>query len=99
MTTDEVLIEPIITEKTTDLGEKNNEYGFRVNEKANKVQIKDAVQDMYGVTVEDVRTMIVPGKRKTRYTRQGMYEGLKPPYKKAIVKLTEGDSIDFFSNV
>jgi large subunit ribosomal protein L23 len=99
MRTDEILLGPVITEKTTDLSDKNNEYGFKVNPKANKVQIKDAVQDMYGVTVEDVRTMRVPGKRKSRYTRQGIFEGMKPPYKKAIVRLTEGDTIDFFSNV
>ncbi len=95
----EILIRPIITEKMTRLGEKLNRYGFIVDKSANKIEIKKAVEKMYGITVKDVNTMIVPGKRKVRYTQTGMTKGMKKSYKKAIVTLNEGESIDFYSYV
>lgn len=95
----DVIIKPVITEKMTSQGEKFNRYGFIVDKKANKIQIKNAVEKMYGVSVEDVNTMVVGGKSKTRYTRTGFVEGRTKHVKKAIVTLADGDIIDFYSNV
>jgi large subunit ribosomal protein L23 len=95
----EVLIKPIITEKMTAQGEKLNCYGFIVNHKANKLQIKDAVEKMYGVTVREVRTQNYIGKIKTRNTKAGIVTGVLNRNKKAIVSLKDGDMIDFYSNI
>lgn len=95
----EILLKPIITEKMTSVGEKHNRYGFVVSKKANKIQIKDAVEKMYGVSVDGVNTMNYKGKIKTRYTKGGMVVGNTGDVKKAIVTLNEGDSIDFYSNI
>jgi large subunit ribosomal protein L23 len=78
--------------------EKLGRYTFRVDKRANKLEIKNAVEQFYGVKVTDVRTMVVPGKNKTRYTKAGFLQGVKPSYKKAIVTLAEGDTIDLFAN-
>ena len=95
-----IIIKPIITEKQTAITEKiQTRYGFRVSPKANKLEIKKAIEDMYNVTVEDVNTMNYSGKRKTRYTKSGMITGKQAAFKKAIVTLKEGDTIDFFSNI
>ena len=94
-----IIVSPIITEKMTGLTEKLNRFGFRVNTNANKIQIKKAVEDMYGVSVESVKTMNYSGKARSRYTKTGMAEGRTDKFKKAIVTLAEGDSIDFFSNI
>ncbi|MCD7931767.1 MAG: 50S ribosomal protein L23 [Tannerellaceae bacterium] len=95
-----IIIKPIITEKQTAITEKfQNRFGFRVSPKANKLEIKKAVEDMYNVTVEDVNTMNYSGKRKTRYTKSGIINGKQAAFKKAIVTLKEGDTIDFFSNI
>jgi len=94
-----ILIKPIITEKMTNDSELNNRYGFVVNKKANKVEIKKAVEDTYGVSVEAVRTMNYPVKRTTKFTKTGVVSGMKGAYKKAIVQIAEGDSIDFYSNI
>ena len=83
----------------TSVGEKHNRYGFVVSKKANKIQIKDAVEKMYGVSVDGVNTMNYKGKIKTRYTKGGMVVGNTGDVKKAIVTLTEGDTIDFYSNI
>lgn len=93
-----VLIRPLVTEKVSALNEKGK-YGFIVDIRANKVEIKDAVKKMYGVTVEKVNTINVMGKRKVRYTTAGVLEGRKPNYKKAIVTLAKGEVIDFYNNV
>lgn len=98
MTTD-ILIRPLITEKMTRLTEKLGQYGFVVDKGANKLQIKEAVEQMYGVTVKDVRTMILPAKATSRYTKGGLVRGRKAAYKKAIVTLVEGDAIDFYSEI
>lgn len=95
----EIIIKPVITEKMTSQTEKFNRYAFVVNRKANKIQIKDAVKDMYNVTVESVNTMNYAGKSKSRYTKAGLVSGRTNHYKKAVVTLSEGESIDFFSNI
>jgi large subunit ribosomal protein L23 len=93
-----ILKRPLVTEKISALNEKGK-YGFIVDIAANKLEIKQAVETMYGVTVEKVNTISVMGKHKTRYTKAGVLAGRKPNYKKAIVKLKEGEVIDFYSNV
>ena len=80
-------------------GERLSRYGFQVSRTANKVQIKKAVEEMYTVQVVDVNTLIVAPKKTSRFTRGGLIEGKKSAYKKAIVTLKEGDTIDFYSNI
>ncbi len=94
-----ILIKPIITEKATDASELFNRYGFVVDMNANKIEIKEAVERAYGVSVNKVRTMNYPVKRTTKYTKKGLVTGMKGAYKKAIVELAEGDNIDFYSNI
>jgi large subunit ribosomal protein L23 len=93
------IIKPIITEKMTDKGESLNQFGFIVDKHANKVEIKNEVEDLYGVQVLSVNTMNYSGKRKQRYTKTGLITGRSKAYKKAIVTLAEGETIDFFSNI
>ncbi|HDZ41460.1 MAG TPA: 50S ribosomal protein L23 [Bacteroidetes bacterium] len=95
----DILLKPIVTEKMTDQGDKFNRYGFIVATDANKLQIKKAVEEMYDVTVESVKTMIYNGKKKMRYTKSGVMRGRTPVYKKAIITVAEGDTIDFYSNI
>ncbi len=83
----------------TDLGEKLNRYGFIVDRKANKIQIKKAVEDFYGVDVLAVNTINYSGKEKSRFTKGGVIGGRTSAYKKAIVTLAEGETIDFYSNI
>ncbi|NER10513.1 LSU ribosomal protein L23P [Muriicola jejuensis] len=94
-----VLIKPIITEKMTADSELHNRYGFIVDPRANKLQIKDAVEGTYGVSVKKVRTMNYGPTRKTKYTKTGIQQGKTNAYKKAIVDVAEGDVIDFYSNL
>lgn len=94
-----IIIKPVITEKMTKMGDKFNLVGFIVEKSANKIQIKKAVEDLYGVKVEEVNAMIYPGKSKSRYTKKGFINGRTNMYKKAIVKLAEGEKIDFYSNI
>lgn len=94
-----VLIKPIITEKMTADSELFNRYGFVVNPGANKIQIKEAVEATYGVSVKKVRTMNYGPSRKSRYTKTGVQHGKTNAYKKAIVDVSEGDIIDFYSNL
>ena len=94
-----IIIKPIVTEKMTSISEKYNRFGFRVNADANKSQIKKAVEEMYNVTVVSVNTMNYKGKNKSRYTKSGLIQGKTASYKKALVTLKEGDTIDFFSNI
>jgi large subunit ribosomal protein L23 len=93
-----VLIKPLVTEKASSLNE-SGKYGFVVDKKANKVEIKKAIEKTYGVSVEKVNTMIYPGKSKTRYTKTKIVSGRTSAYKKAIVQVAEGDVIDFYSNI
>jgi len=94
-----IIIKPIVTEKMTQLGEKLNRYGFKVQKDANKIEIKKAIEEMYSVTVTDVNTLIVAPKNKSRYTKTGFVTGSTSAYKKAVVTLKEGDKIDFYSNI
>ena len=94
-----ILIKPIITEKATTMSELKNCYSFQVNTKANKVEIKKAVEAAYGVSVEKVRTMNVRPDRKTRQTKTGVQHGKTNAVKKAIVQLAEGESIDLYTNM
>ena len=94
-----ILLKPIVTEKMTSQGDKFNRYGFIVAKNANKIEIKNAVEEMYGVTVDSVNTMRYGGKVKTRYTKSGVMTGKSPATKKAIVTLAEGNTIDFYSNI
>ena len=94
-----IMIKPIVTEKATGLSEKLNRYTFCVSPDANKYQIKSLVEDLYGVKVASVNTMNYEGKRKQRYTKAGLIRGKKPAFKKAIVTLVEGETIDFYSNI
>lgn len=94
-----ILIKPIITEKATANSELRNCYTFQVNTKANKIEIKKAVEAAYGVSVEKVRTINVRPERKTRYTKTGIQHGKTNAVKKAIVQLAEGEMIDLYSNM
>jgi len=95
----EILLKPIVTEKMTSQGEKFNRYGFLVARKANKLEIKKAVEDLYGVNVESVNTINIAGKNKTRYTKSGIMKGRTTATKKAVVTLAKGETIDFYSNI
>lgn len=94
----DILIKPLVTEKISALVE-DGKYGFIVNKKSNKVEIKKAIEKMYGVNVEKINTMICAGKRKTRQTKSRLIAGSTGSYKKAIVKLAEGEIIDFYGGV
>ena len=94
------IIKPLITEKMTKITDKfPNRFGFIVRPDANKLQIKKEVEDMYQVTVVDVNTCRYAGKRMSRYTRAGLVKGQKNAFKKAIVTLKGGETIDFYSNI
>ena len=94
-----VIFEPIITEKATNDSELRNRYTFVVNREANKIQIKDAVEDKYNVTVEKVRTQIYGSERKTKFTKKGVQRTKTNIKKIAIVDIQDGDSIDFYNNL
>jgi len=94
-----ILIKPLVTEKMTLQAEKLNRYGFVVDRKATKPQIKKAVESHYDVSVESVNTFIKAGKTKSRYTKGGVITGKTTTYKTALVTLAKGDSIDFYSNI
>lgn len=95
-----VIVKPIFTEKQTAMTDKyENRYGFIVAPTANKVEIKNAVEALYNVHVESVNTMKYDGKLKSRYTKSGVVFGKTPTYKKAIITLREGETIDLFSNI
>lgn len=94
-----ILIKPIITEKATADSELNNRYTFVVNNKSNKIEIKDAVEAAYGVSVVKIRTMNVRPDRKTKFTKTGMVTGKTSAYKKALVQVAEGETIDLYSNL
>jgi len=94
-----IIIKPIVTEKMTKLGEKLNRYGFKVDKDANKIEIKQAIEALYDVTVLEVNTMIAAPKKKSRFTKSGVINGQASAYKKAIVTLKAGEQIDFYSNI
>jgi large subunit ribosomal protein L23 len=94
-----IIIKPVITEKMTEQSDTFNRFAFVVDRSANKIEIKKAVEETYDVTVESVRTMVCIGKKRTRGTKSGFISGRTKTYKKAIVSLSEGDTIDFYSNI
>ena len=94
----DIIVRPVVTEKMNAQAD-SQKYGFIVNKKANKVQIKQAVENLYGVTVEEVNTMFYAGKRKSRFTKTGNVSGRQNAFKKAVVTLRNGEIIDFYSNI
>ena len=94
-----IIIKPIVTEKLTDQGEKLNRYGFLVDRKANKIQIKAAVDQMYNVSVAEVNTVNYHGKKKSRFTKSGVLRGRTNHFKKAYITLAGDDKIDFYANI
>lgn len=99
MKSSNVLIKPVLSEKANQQAEKSNRYTFIVDRKANKLEIKKAIETFYNVQVEDVNTSVVPSKLKARFTKSGYLVGRKPAKKKAVVTLAEGESIDLYSAV
>ena len=95
----EVLVKPIVTEKSNKLSDSSRTYAFRVARKSNKLEIKKAIEEFYGVTVTNVNTNVVPGKSKTRSTKAGYIQGRKSAYKKALITVAEGENIDLYSNI
>jgi len=94
-----ILLKPLVTEKFNAQSEKLNKYGFIVEKSANKIEIKNEIEKMYGVNVSSINTMKYAGKVKSRYTKTGFITGKTKAYKKAIVTLVDGDTIDFYSNI
>ena len=94
-----IIIKPLVTEKMTAITDKLNRFGFIVRPEANKLEIKSEVEALYNVTVVDVNTVKYAGKNKSRYTKAGIINGRTNAFKKAIVTLKEGDTIDFYSNI
>ena len=95
----DILLKPIVTEKMTAQADKLNRFGFIVDKRANKIQIKASVEEMYGVNVVAVNTIIYAGKSKSRFTRTGAISGRTNGIKKALVTLADGETIDFYSNI
>ena len=95
-----IIIKPLVTEKMTAITDKsNNRFGFIVRPEANKLQIKEEVEKRYNVNVKSVSTIRYAGKTKSRYTKRGLVKGRTNAFKKAIVTLSEGETIDFYSNI
>jgi large subunit ribosomal protein L23 len=95
----QIIVKPIITEKMTAISEDLNRFGFIVKNTANKIEIKNAVEKLYGVNVENVWTMRYAGKAKSKFTKSGLISGKTAAYKKAVVSLAEGETIDLYSNI
>ena len=94
-----ILIKPIITEKATNDSELFNRYSFVVDKSANKIEIKKAVETAYGVSISSVKTLNYPVQKNTKFTKKGLVTGKKGAYKKAIIQLAEGESIDIYNNL
>jgi large subunit ribosomal protein L23 len=94
-----IIIRPLITEKMTAQSEKEGRYGFVVDRRSNKVEIRDAVEKQFNVKVTGVRTMIVRGKDRIRYTKSNILRGSTGSWKKAVVTLAKGETIDLYSNL
>ena len=94
-----ILIKPIITEKATNDSELFNRYSFVVDKSANKIEIKKAVETAYGVSISSVKTLNYPVQKNTKFNKKGLVTGKKGAYKKAIIQLAEGESIDFYNNL
>ena len=94
-----IIIKPLVTEKITKLTDKLSQFAFLVKPSANKIEIRKEIESLYNVTVVDVNTMNYAGKNKSRYTKAGLIKGRTNAYKKAVVSLKEGDTIDLYSNI
>ena len=94
-----ILIKPLITEKSEMISEKENKACFVVHRRANKIEIKKAIEKTYNVSVLSVNTAVMPGKSKTRNTRSGVVRGRSSSFKKAIVKLAEGETLDLYGEM
>jgi large subunit ribosomal protein L23 len=94
-----IIKKPIVTEKMNSLGETLNKYAFVVDKDANKIQIREAVEGMYDVTVSSVNVLNYGPKLKRRFTKSGIQDGKTSAYKKAIVTLANGEKIDFYSSI
>lgn len=92
----EILIRPLITEKMTNITAALGKYGFLVNTKANKIEIAKAVEKKFNVHVTDVKTINHPGKAKTQFRKSGRFSGKTPKYKKAVITLKQGETIELF---
>lgn len=95
----DVLLRPVLSEKVNKQTEKHNRYTFIVDRKANKLEIKKAVESFYGIQVTEVNTLVMPSKVKSRNTKAGLVTGRKSAKKKAVVTVAEGESIDLYGNV
>lgn len=95
----DVLIKPLLSEKANKMSEKMNRYSFWVDKKANKLEIKQAVEQFYGVQVKEVNTSVMPSKLKSRYTKSGFIVGRKPARKKAVVTVAEGETLDLYGTL
>ena len=93
------IIKPLVTEKMTGITEKQNQYGFIARPQANKLELKKEIEARYNVTVTDINTCIYAGKNKSRYTKAGLLKGRTNAFKKAVVTIKEGETIDFYSNI
>lgn len=94
-----IIFKPVITERSTRLKESDNKFVFEVDRRANKREIKTAVEKLFGVTVRDVKTSIIRGKMKTTFMKSGRFTGKRPDRKKAFVTLAKGENIDIFDQV
>ena len=97
--TKQILIKPVVSEKAEQLSENVSQYTFVVAKTANKIEVRNAVEARYGVTVDSVNTMLLPGKTKNRSTKSGIIRGRVPAYKKAVVTLIEGETIDLYNEL
>ncbi len=97
MKASEIIKKPLVTEKVNKQTEKFNRYCFAVDTRANKLEIKKAIEEYYNVRVEDVNTCVVPAKNKSRMTKAGILKGRKPSYKKATISLAAGETIDLYA--
>jgi len=91
----DIIRRPVITEKATWLKDSSNKYVFEVSKDCNKIEIKKAIEELFGVTVESVKTYTTHGKIRSR----GKFSGKRPDWKRAVVQLKQGDSIEFFEGV
>ena len=95
----QIILAPVLTEKSTRLSEEGRHYSFRVAKDANKIEIRRAIEERYpDVDVKEVRTMVVRGKRRRQFTKRGLVQGRQGAWKKAVVTLNAGE-IDFYETV
>jgi len=94
-----ILIKPLVTEKITELMERENKYGFIVDYKTNKIEIAKAIEKKFNIDVVSVNTIRYKGKTKTQFTKRGRFTGKTPRYKKAIITVKEGQTLDLFDEV